>query len=255
MLVYSNCYDSTLFFLLLLQTQVPLKILHIDTRSLLPHSYSGAELLPPFFLAPLCLTPGADSLGKTCSYGGKECPVFSGTWVRILDGLYDSWWTWEYQPDTGLAFWWGLGFVSEDLRGWKGGQNPQYIKICVTCKALFMVANLWPEVQILGADGFVWQKKCVLFSWIGVTAMGDTLPFLTDFTILVILTQLICVTCLTAEDGCVCVPCKMEGPHLVTQLCLVAGTAPVPRSSQPAHKLQHNQVWMDGCLPSTWSPL
>ena len=85
MLVYSSCCDSALFFFLLLQTHIPLKIFHIGTRSLLPHSYGGAEFLSPFCLASLYLTPGADSLNKTCSSGCEESPVFRDIWVRILD--------------------------------------------------------------------------------------------------------------------------------------------------------------------------
>ena len=70
----------------------------------------------------------------------------------------------------------------------------------MTWEALFMVANLWPEVQVLGTDGFVWKKRKMHFlyqNW-SICSGGDTLLFLIDFTILVILIQLICGTCLSA---------------------------------------------------------
>lgn len=52
---------------------------------------------------------------------------------------------------------------------------------------------------MLWADGFVWLEKCVLFIWIRVPAGGCS-QFVIDFTSVAILTQLIGVTCLVAED-------------------------------------------------------
>lgn len=61
---------------------------------------------------------------------------------------------------------------------------------------------------------------------------GDTLQAVTDLAALVILIQLICVTCLAAGDGCVCVLYRMRGATLSNVTMPVLGdVVPVPGSS------------------------